>query len=177
VTRWNDGSRVPGTSNGAPGGSDPPNGSGVAADLSSPPCYVGDRKRGEHIARLMRCPEAARLNWTVRDQPGRPVCEIAALSVTEKAPEQSGKADARVAPRKRSTLLVWGPGAGVEAAGRLWFGHNKPGVASLPQSCRQVVLARATLKHNNKAHLKVWGSVRMKEIAWENGPWDAESAT
>jgi hypothetical protein len=32
-----------------------------------------------------------------------------------------------------STLLVWGPGAGVEAAGRLWFGHNKPGVASLPQ--------------------------------------------
>jgi len=51
----------------------------------------------------------------------------------------------------------------VEAAGRLWFGHNKPGVASLPQSCRQVVLARATLKHNNKAHLRVWGSVRMKE--------------
>jgi len=114
-------------------GSDPPIGSGVAANLSLPPCYVGDRNRGEHIARLMRCPEAARLKWTVRDQTGRPVCEIAALSVTEKAPEQSGKADARVAPRKRSTLLVWGPGAGVEAAGRLWFGHNKPGVASIPQ--------------------------------------------
>jgi len=124
---------VPGTSNGAPGGSDPPIGSGVAANLSLPPCYVGDRNRGEHIARLMRCPEAARLKWTVRDQTWRPVCEIAALSVTEKAPEQSGKADARVAPRKRSTLLVWGPGAGVEAAGRLWFGHNKPGVASIPQ--------------------------------------------
>jgi len=114
-----------------PGGSDPPNGSGVAPDLSLPPCYVGDRTRGENVARLIRCPEAARLKWTVREQ--TPVCEITALSVTEKAPEQSGKADARVAPRKRSTLLVWGPGAGVEAAGRLWFGHNKPGVASLPQ--------------------------------------------
>jgi len=74
---------------------------GSQADLSLPPCYVGDRSRGEHLARLMRCPEAARLNWTAQDQTGKPVCEIAGLSVTEKAPEQSGKADARVAPRKR----------------------------------------------------------------------------
>lgn len=63
---------------------------------------------------------------------GNRLCEIAALSVTEKAPEQSGKADARVIPRKWGDLLVWGPGAGVEAAGRLWFGHNRSGVASLP---------------------------------------------
>jgi len=48
-------------------------GQGLQADLSSPPCYIGDRKRGEHMARLMRCSEAARLNWTVRDQSGRPV--------------------------------------------------------------------------------------------------------
>jgi len=31
------------------------------------------------------------------------------------------------------TLLVWGPGAGAEAAGRLWSGQNRSGVASLPQ--------------------------------------------
>jgi len=29
-------------------------------------------------------------------------------------------------------LLAWGPGAGVEAAGRLWSGRNRPGVASRP---------------------------------------------
>jgi len=38
-------------------------------------------------------------------------------------------------------------------------------------------LARATLKHSNKAHLKAWGSVRMKEIARGNGLMAAESAT
>jgi len=57
--------------------------------------------------------------------------EIAALSVTEKAPEQSGK-PTRGWSASGLVLLVWGPGAGVVAAGRLWSGRNRPGVASIP---------------------------------------------
>jgi len=33
----------------------------------------GDRSAVNNVARLMRCPEAARLNWTVWDHSGRPV--------------------------------------------------------------------------------------------------------
>jgi len=52
--------------------------------------------------------------------------------VTEKAPEQSGKLTRVLVRASGLALLVWGPGAGVEAAGRLWSGRNRPGVASIP---------------------------------------------
>jgi len=61
-----------------------------------------------------------------------------------KGPRAIWQADASAGLRKQPALLVWGPGAGVEAAGRLWSGHNRPGVASIPQSCRQVARALAT---------------------------------
>jgi len=57
-----------------------------------------------------------------------------ALPATEKVPERSGETDAsREVCESSSTPLVWGPGAGAEAAGRLCLGHNKTGVASTPQ--------------------------------------------
>jgi len=42
-----------------------------------------------------------------------------AQPTTEKVPEQSGKADASNKRESDLELLVWGPGAGVEATGRL----------------------------------------------------------
>jgi len=80
----------------------------------------------------MRCPEAARPNWTAREASREIEREIAALSVTEKAPEQSGKLTRVLVRESGLALLAWGPGAGVEAAGRLWSGRNRPGVASIP---------------------------------------------
>jgi hypothetical protein len=53
----------------------------------------------------------------------------AALPVTEKAPEQSGLADAH----SDLLWLVWGPGAGVEAAGGLCLSHNEAGVVCRPR--------------------------------------------
>jgi len=124
---------------------------------------------------LMRCPVAARLKWTARYW-GSPH-KIAALSVTEKAPEQSGQLTRELVRASGRALLVWGPGAGVEAAGRLCSSHNRTGVASIPQSCRQNALARANLKHGNSAHLIVRGSVRTKEMMRESGFRAAESVT
>jgi len=40
-----------------------------------------------YIKRLMRCPEAARPNWTSRERVEKSAREMDALSVTEKAPE------------------------------------------------------------------------------------------
>jgi len=89
----------------------------------------------------MRCPEAARLKWTARDQAGKPVCESVALSVTEKAPEQSGKADARVVPRQRANAPRMGS--------RCWCGGGREALVwpkqirgrKLTSVCRQVALA------------------------------------
>jgi hypothetical protein len=57
-----------------------------------------------------------------------------ALPMTEKAPEQSGSADVRmpVCESKSALRLVWGPGAGVEAAGGLCFSRNETGVVCIP---------------------------------------------
>jgi len=66
------------------------NGQGLQL-TSLPPRYVGGPRRDSYIKRLMRCPEAARPNWTAWERLERSIREIAALSVTEKAPEQSGK--------------------------------------------------------------------------------------
>jgi hypothetical protein len=55
------------------------------------------------------------------------------LPVSEKAPEQSGSANVVKGRASVPSRLVWGPGAGVEAAGRLCLGHNLTGVASIPQ--------------------------------------------
>jgi len=112
-----------------------------------------------NIKRLIRCPEAVRPNWTFRELVERSAREMDALSVTEKAPERSGK-PTRVYLRKQIALLVWGPGAGVEAAGRLWSGRNRPGVASIPQSCRQGCDGDSYFKQSSMAHVKAQDAAR-----------------
>jgi len=100
--------------------------SGVAAYHSLPPRYVGVPAGENYIKRLIRCPEAARPNWTVQGAPLRDlVREMAALSVTEKAPEQSGK-PTRVLVCESSLLSSYGdpvlewrrPGGSVSAVMR-----------------------------------------------------------
>lgn len=89
--------------------------------------------------------DAARLKRTRRKS--RPsACSQWRVDLSLKRPRSNpDKADAaRISRDRIFEQLVWGPGAGVVAAGRLWSGHNRSGVASIPQSCRQVARALAT---------------------------------
>jgi len=72
---------VPETSDGAQGALTRLRGQGLQ-QTSARRRAISATARGEYVARLMRCSEAARLKWTVWDQTS--VWEIAALSVTEK---------------------------------------------------------------------------------------------
>jgi len=84
---------------------------GCEHTIVSTPCYVGDHASDDNVERLMRCPEAARLKWTTSERV-RP--QIVALSVTEKAPEQSGQLtrvaklrEQRSSPRMGNPVLEW----------------------------------------------------------------------
>jgi len=96
---------------------------GCELTLESPPCYVGVINHVERLIRPSRCRKAERDNLIRVASP-----------VTEKVPERSGVTDASKDNCASSSMpLVWGPGAGVEAAGRLCLGQNKTGVASIPK--------------------------------------------
>jgi len=93
--------------------------SGVAAYLSLPPRCVGDL-RGDNPARLMRCPEAARLKWTARNQVRlrncRPIRD-------RKGPGAIRPADVLGSPRKRCLRLI-------RMGTRCWSGGGRE---ALPQ--------------------------------------------
>jgi len=68
VTEGNDGSWVPETSDGAQGALTRLMGQGLQHTTACRRAISATVYCGENVARLMRCPEAARLNWTVREQ-------------------------------------------------------------------------------------------------------------
>jgi hypothetical protein len=78
-----------------------------------------------------------------------------ALSVTEKAPEQSGKPTrVLVACESRGQLSSYGdPVLEWRRPGGSGFGHNRPVVASRPKTCRQVAMAIANNKQSSMAHV------------------------
>jgi len=82
---------------------------GLAAEL---------RQRVGNVERLIRKLRSRKAE-TRRFDKGAPGALRIALPATEKVPEQSGKADASQRRESDLKLLVWGPGAGVEATGRL----------------------------------------------------------
>jgi len=61
---------------------------------------------------------------------------------------------------------VWGPGAGEVAAGRLWSGQNRPGVASRPELAAEIS-RRKSKEDRMSARGKAWEAVRQNEMVRE----------
>jgi len=137
-----DGRWAPEATRGHPGGSDPPQAvrgcstPEPAAALCRRPPPVVVTQRGSCDVRRLRG-----LNGRLGT---RSAWEIAALSATEKAPGAIRSADAvQLRASGAWNWLVWGPGAGVEAAGRLCPAVMDRG-RKHTSACRQAALARAT---------------------------------
>jgi len=79
---------------------------------------AGLRQRGHYVERLIRKLRSREAETRHFDK-GTLRALRNAQPTTEKAPEQFGKADAVERCANIWMSLVWGPGAGVEAAGRL----------------------------------------------------------
>jgi len=88
--------------------------------------FCGSDVEGSYV-----CPGAARLKWTAN----KALAPEESLDLClKRPPERSGKADARQTSRNNGGCGSYGdPVQERKAAGRLWFGHNKPGVASIPK--------------------------------------------
>jgi len=65
-----------------------------------------------------------------------------------------------------SQWFVWGPGAGVEAAGRLWSGQNRPGVAGIPEPVAKMFW-RKSREDRTSARNVAWEAVRQNEMLRE----------
>jgi hypothetical protein len=101
---------------------------------------------GEHIARLMRCPEAARLNWTVRDQPGNRFAKLPPYPRLKRPQSNLVKPTRELlhASGRRSSygvpVLVWRRPGG---SGLAITNQGSQAYLSLPPSCFGVSYSKA----------------------------------
>jgi len=88
--------------------------------------FCGGGVEGSYV-----CPGAARLKWTAT----KALAPEESLDLCLKRPRSDpDKADARQMSRNNDGCGSYGdPVQERKAAGRLWFGHNIPGVASIPK--------------------------------------------